>query len=171
MKLALFAGSFKPPHYGHYMLVKKLLEDPTIDKIYIIISKKSRGDITAEQSVKIWNLYYPKELANKNSRLKVMISRMDSPIQMAYVIARNLKKGDEAILVKSSKDEENQRFNMFKGLKDIKIEIWSLPQFETLSSTNMRKTITNNDVKNFMKFLPPQLSSTNKEKIWKLVKY
>ena len=186
MKTAIIPGSFKPPHYGHYMLVKKLLDDKSIDKIYIIISSKPRylsGDdeksnakakeVTAKESEEIWKIYYGKEL-NKptdKKRLTMMISPMSSPIQMAYAIAAGIAKKagkkDELILVKSSKDDENKRFEMFKNL-GMKAEIWSLPQFETLSSTNMRRIIYEGDKKNFMKFLPPKLSGVEKEKIWKL---
>ncbi len=180
MKLALFPGSFKPPHYGHYTLVKKLLEDKSIDKIYIIISPLSRyliednkesGEVTAIESEEIWDIYFGKELAVKPRRLYIMISRLNSPIQMAYAIANSTfknKKG-ELILVKSSKNEKNTRFDMFKGIKGVKTRIWTLPKFDTLSSTNMRKTIYEKDKKNFMKFLPPQLSMGVKDKIWKIV--
>ena len=181
MKLAIFPGSFKPPHFGHYTLVKKLLEDKTIDKIYVIISPLSRyliednkesGEINALQSEEIWDIYFSKELDTKPRRLYIMISRLNSPIQMAYAISsRMLKKGDELILVKSSKNDANTRFDMFKGFekKGIKIKIWTLPKFETLSSTNMRKTIYNKNKNNFIKFLPVHLSTNIKNKIWKIV--
>ena len=39
-KILLFPGSFKPPHYGHFLVVEKLLKD--FDEIYIIISNKPR---------------------------------------------------------------------------------------------------------------------------------
>lgn len=182
MKTAIIPGSFKPPHYGHYMLVKKLLDDKSIDKIYIIISSKPRHlladddktkEITAKESEEIWKIYYGKELNKPTGkrRLYMMISPMSSPIQMAYAIAAGIAKKagkkDELILVKSSKDDENKRFEMFKNL-GMKTEIWSLPQFETLSSTNMRRTIYEGDKKNFMMFLPPKLSSVEKSKIWKM---
>ena len=192
MKTAIIPGSFKPPHYGHYMLVKKLLDDKSIDKIYIIISSKPRyisaddkktkdktkdktKEITAEESEKIWKIYYGKEFNKPTGkrRLYMMVSPMSSPIQMAYAItagiAKKAGKKDEVILVKSSKDDGNKRFEMFKNL-GVKTKIWSLPQFETLSSTNMRRTIYEGNKKNFMKFLPPKLSSIEKNKIWKIWK-
>lgn len=182
MKLAIFPGSFKPPHYGHYTLVKKLLEDKSIDKIYVIISPLPRyllendvksGEVTASESEKIWKIYFEKELNVRNKRLYVMISRLNSPIQMAYAVAKNIvkKKGDELILVKSTKNEKDSRFNMFKDFKKkgIELRIWSLPKFDILSSTNMRKTIYEKDKKNFIKFLPPYLSINIKNKIWKML--
>lgn len=182
MKIAILPGSFKPPHYGHYTLLKKMLEDKSIDKIYIIISNKPRyllsnnkksGEIDAYESEKIWKLYLSKLLKNNknNKKVYIMISRLPSPIMMAYAIAKQqLKgKGDELILVKSSKDAENTRFDSFKDFK-VKMDIWELPKFETMSSTNMRKTIYDKNKKTFMKFLPPTLSQKEKDDIWLMLK-
>jgi nicotinamide mononucleotide adenylyltransferase len=169
MKIAIFPGSFKPPHYGHYTLVDKLLQDKTIDKVYIIISPIPRDKITAQESEKIWKIYF----GNKyDKKLYIMISKLNSPIQMAYAIANNVtKKGDILILVKSTKNEKNTRFDMFKSLekKGIKLKLWTIPQFDTLSSTNMRKSIYDNDKQNFIKFLPLHLSQNNKNKIWNIL--
>lgn len=42
MKIVFFPGSFKPPHKGHLRVVKSILKNEKPDKIYIIISNKSR---------------------------------------------------------------------------------------------------------------------------------
>ena len=36
MKIALFGGSFDPPHFGHDAIVKKALQSLDIDKLIII---------------------------------------------------------------------------------------------------------------------------------------
>ena len=41
-KIAIFPGSFKPPHIGHLSVVKKILDNPKIEHIYIVISSKYR---------------------------------------------------------------------------------------------------------------------------------
>ena len=41
MKILLFPGSFKPPHYGHFLVVEKLIKD--YDEVFIIISAKPRA--------------------------------------------------------------------------------------------------------------------------------
>ena len=40
--IAIFPGSFKPPHIGHLRVIKELLKNKNIKKIFIIISKKAR---------------------------------------------------------------------------------------------------------------------------------
>lgn len=180
-KIAIIPGSFKPPHWGHFTLIKELLKDKSIDKIYIIISPKSRnliknnknsGEISAIQSEKIWKIYLDELISSSNrSRIGLMISRLPSPLNMAFAIAKGLKKGDELILIKSDKNTSNTRFDMFKKLGNgIKIKEWILKTFKNLNSTNMRKTIYEKNKQEFMKFLPPKLSKKNVDLIWKIVR-
>lgn len=191
MKLAILPGSFKPPHHGHYILLKKLIENPSIDVIYIIISNKPRylvsddkksGEINAYQSEKIWKIYlnklekkYPQKVVGK--KIYIMISKLPSPIMMAYAIAKKyfssknnkLGKNNELILVKSSKNAENTRFDSFKDF-GVKIDIWDIPKFKTMSSTNMRKTIYKKNKKVFNKFLPNDLDKNEINEIKKILK-
>ena len=63
-KIAFFPGSFKPPHEGHFDIVKKLLKNQ--DKIYIIISSKTR--------------YYPNLEINNNKRISVNKERSEEVV-------------------------------------------------------------------------------------------
>ena len=42
MKIALFPGSFKPPHSGHLKVVESIMKKYKPDKLYLIISNKPR---------------------------------------------------------------------------------------------------------------------------------
>lgn len=42
MKIALFPGSFKPPHSGHLKVIETIMKTYKPDKLYIIISNKPR---------------------------------------------------------------------------------------------------------------------------------
>lgn len=42
MKIALFPGSFKPPHSGHLKVIETIMKTQKPDKLYIIISNKPR---------------------------------------------------------------------------------------------------------------------------------
>ena len=164
MKIAIFPGSFKPPHIGHFSLVKEIL--PQINRLYLIISGKPREGITAEQSKKIWNIYLSK---NDLKKIKIIIT-VKSPILEVFNILREekLTPKDTIYLIKSSKNVNNKRFEMFKRLK-LNIIEKTLPKFKTISSTNMRKAILQNDFPTFQKFLPTHLSKTTKRNIYNLL--
>jgi cytidyltransferase-like protein len=53
--IALFPGAFKPPHKGHFAVVKKLLEKA--DQVVVLISPKTREGVTVDESLAIWELY------------------------------------------------------------------------------------------------------------------
>jgi len=191
-KYAIFPGSFKLPHIDHYTLVKKIL--PKVDELYIVISPKSKfikgpnksmSEINADESLKIWKIYIQslrQEKENqtyqqkKKTRDKIHLIVADrSPIMTAYQIVQKKLSSDEwksddtLYLIKSSKNAENSRFVFFKRLNIFLIHK-TLPKFKTISSTNMRKSIVNNDYSSFEKFLPKHLRSLEKKIIWNLVK-
>lgn len=82
--VCLYPGRFKPPHKGHFNVVKELRSRSYIKKIIIIISPKTVDGITAKQSEDIWNMYFQDE---KVQDVEVVISHADSPIKtiMSYV--------------------------------------------------------------------------------------
>ncbi len=175
MKYAFIPGSFKPPHLGHFKLVEELLKNSKIDKIYIIIGKKPRclfsnteKCITQEQSYQVWNIYF--DLLESRKKVVLIKSRETSPLLTAKGIANKiLKKGDTLVLVKSRKNMSNTRFDMFKTLQNIKIEMPILKVFDSLSSTGMREAIFKGDRKKFNQYLPPKLDMKTKNEIWKLL--
>jgi len=176
MKIAMFPGAFKPPHVGHYTLLKKIL--PNVDDIYVIISPKSRvinsnREVDARQSQQIWKTYLNNSKLSNSNKNKVHLSiSKKSPILSAYSLIsdklknKKLKATDTVYLIKSSKDIANKRFDMFNRLK-VNIVNQTLPKFKTISSTNMRKAIQNNDYKTFTVFLPTVLTEKEKKDIWK----
>ena len=166
IKVAFFPGSFKPPHVGHYTIVKELL--PKVDRLYIFISKKSRDGITAEESLKIWKIYL-----SKNDMKKIIIHITDiSPIIEIYKSLLNNSLGltvnDKIYLIKSHKDVANKRFDLFKKLK-LNITEWTVPTFKTISSTNMRQSIIEKNYKKFHKFIPLHLSENKIKDIWNIL--
>jgi len=214
MRIIIFAGGFKPPHVGHFNIVKKLCEKYQNDKIYIITSSTPRllvppfdiktyklnkeqkdeiikmklnnkdckkitdfkelvkerciPQITGELSMKFWNEY--KKILNKKCNINFLLSPMKSPIFFAYTIAKSLKNGDELVLVNSSKNHSDARFNLFEGLKKkgIKIIDEEFNVFKGKSASEMRKAIYNKDKKKFYSYLPKKLEEKNKEKLYRI---
>ena len=55
---AFFGGGFKPPTKGHFLAVKKALENyPEIDTLYIIVGSGLRDGISQDESLSIWEMY------------------------------------------------------------------------------------------------------------------
>jgi len=74
MRLVLFAGGFKPPHVGHFNIVKKLCAKYPKDKIYIISSSTPRL-LVPPFDVKTYKLNKAQKeeivsMKNKSSRCK-----------------------------------------------------------------------------------------------------
>ena len=82
--IALYPGAYKPPHRGHFNVVKSLLDNsysgaiydkdnyketgtsllkgtqgkkPKIDKVIVFVGAGERNGITKAESMSIWNLY------------------------------------------------------------------------------------------------------------------
>jgi len=82
--IALYPGAYKPPHRGHYNVVKSLLdgtyngslynkdnyketgasllggsngEKPDIDKVIVFVGAGERNGISKDESMYIWNIY------------------------------------------------------------------------------------------------------------------
>ena len=82
--IALYPGAYKPPHRGHFNVVKSLLDNsyngsiytkdnykekgsallsgeankkPSIDKVIVFVGSGERNGITKEESMSIWNTY------------------------------------------------------------------------------------------------------------------
>jgi hypothetical protein len=69
--IALFGGSFKPPHIGHFNVVKEAITlFPEIDSFKILIGSGVRNNINQNTSYKIWEIYkkyLPKNIILENS--------------------------------------------------------------------------------------------------------
>ena len=183
-KITIYAGSFKPPHKGHLTLVKKMLKmtkpvkDGYPNYVYIFISKKERdpcNKLTGEISRYVWKEYIKTLAIKDQSRVKLIVSQLASPVQTSYGFVKKIaKKDDTFYLVKSAKDASNTRFNNLLSLKkknakmaEVKMIELVLSGYENLHSTNMRKTLHENNKKDFAKYIPKMV---DKNKMWNKLK-
>jgi cytidyltransferase-like protein len=114
-KVAVVPGAFKPPHKGHLDMVRKYAN--MADEVIVIISKPTKQgrtlpngrEITAEDSLKIWNILV-RDLPN----VEVRVSKNHaSPINAAYEYVGDegpLNVGDSVFLGCSSKDCDWKRW-------------------------------------------------------------
>lgn len=148
----------------HKKYDKKLLEKDATDGVI--------PAITAKEAYDIWKLYIKLLPDNIQDKIKVYISPFDSPIMFAYtIISKKIEKKDTLILVKSSKNKENKRFELFDALekKGAKIIYQNIPKFDELDSTIARKYIVEKKKNKFYQFLPKTLSNQNKKLIWDMI--
>jgi len=112
--IAIVPGAFKPPHNGHLAMVREYSN--MADEVIVLISKPTKSgrslpngrEITADDSLKIWNLYTD-DLPN----VSVQISDHASPINAAYEYVGEegpINIGDNVILGASMKDDDWKRW-------------------------------------------------------------
>jgi hypothetical protein len=187
--IAIFPGSFKPPHAGHYKVVEELLnrKNPegfhVINNVVVLISNKARMAqspeasvyITADISEQLWKLYT--ETVNSDARVDVRIADHDTPIKCIFDYMLNeMAPTENLLLIKSSKDKDSDRFNIFdkfsrdNGL-DIQVEIEEMNVYSAgVSASNMRNWIADNDEGKFKGFLPDHLAAEEQEEAWQIVR-
>jgi len=76
--ICYYPGGFKPPHEGHFEVLKDLASRPYITKVIVLIGHKTRDGITKEQSKRIWDLYLA---TSPMAKAVVRISTDASPIK------------------------------------------------------------------------------------------
>lgn len=179
--VGIHPGGFKPPHTGHFMGAKYLL-DQGADEVYVIISKNPRSEvsddrkkeisITADQSLKLWELYIREN--NLQDKMFVSVAKAPTPVAATYDFLEELDEGDTVFLGKGEKDKTDTRFDRAQAYADKKdlgltIQMIDTPMFgEGISGTQMRKMIANKDSKNLLKFLPLKKAKSKKE-AWKIM--
>lgn len=162
--IAIFPGSFKPPHKGHFQVIKYLTEN--YDYVLVPFSKSSRDNFTWEISNEIFNIY-KKYLSNNN----INIFECNSPINFVYNYLNNNKLKNIQITAVCGKDEQNDKFkNIYKyGYKNV--EVLNLGFLEEgISASIIRNAIKNDKKPDIQRFLPNIISTTDLAKIISLIK-
>jgi cytidyltransferase-like protein len=138
-KIAIFPGAFKPPHKGHFEVVKLLSQQA--DEVIVLISPKSRDGISAEESFEIWESLY-KPLLDENVSFKIAAS---NPVTETYDVIKN--NPENKFIVAFGKDE-GDRFNQIKNSgKYTNVSVFNAGSFEGLSATGLRNALkTNEDI-------------------------
>ena len=110
--VALVPGAFKPPHKGHLAMVSDYAA--RADEVIILVSPVTRGGVSADQSIALWNLYL-ESLPHDN--IKVLRSPVNSPVLAAYQFVENVndnpdwaQPGDTVLMGVSTKEGDQKRF-------------------------------------------------------------
>ena len=184
-RVALFPGKFKPPHRGHYEFAENLAKRDDVDEVVVLISSRSKPEVSNEQSLAIWKNYLSSPSAPNN--IRVEMSNYPSPITEVYEFAADPKKvgiNDTVYVVKSTKDDAvagstskgDQRFDGIKAYADkhnpgVNVEQIAEKEVtrdngEPYHAGDARKPIANQDLDSFAEFLPLHV---NPEDIWSIL--
>jgi cytidyltransferase-like protein len=144
--IAIFPGAFKPPHIGHYKVVKQL--STLADEVIVLISPKSRDGVSAEESFAVWQLYAP--FLDSNVSFKIAA---ESPVSEAYDVIKN--NPDQKFIVAFGKGE-GDRFNQIKTSgKYNNASIYDAGSAEEgISATYLRNALRWKNSKEIEKYIP-----------------
>ena len=175
-RIGLFPGKFKPPHTGHFLGAKEMIDSYDADKVYVIISKrgvkreteKGLFVVMPETSEKIWNKYI-----NENGykgKIITIVSSQPSPIVDTYEMLKEFPAGTTVLVSKGEKDAEDPRFARMqqfieKNNLPVRVESVSGSMSDTgASGTKLGLAIADGDLETFKKMVP--LSGASAMELW-----
>ena len=189
MATALYPGAFKPPHRGHFEVVKKLLDGShggkiydkdtvdkvasaslagesdkvdTINKVVVFIGGKDRNGISPEISKAIWDIY-KKYLGNVELYYEV-----PNPMQNASAYAKK-RPNEKFYAVTGIRGEEDlvdlRRITSFKNRDNVQGLVFAAPG--GVRATDLRKAVLSGNLDQVTDFFPKEL---NREEILTIVK-
>jgi phosphopantetheine adenylyltransferase len=168
--IALVPGGFKPPTIGHFALVNEVSKNPNIDKVIVLIGHKNRDGVSKEESKEVWDIY-KKYLP---SNIEIQISENPSPISdVASLIKNNPQNTYYPVVgIRGEMDlGDLKRFDSLEGkypnFKTIVIK--SEQGDDRVSGTNTRAALIGGEKERFQSYLPTQLSSEEKNKVWSIL--
>ena len=175
-RIALFPGKFKPPHKGHYDFVNKVARRNDVDEVVVLISPVDKDPVTAQQSLEIWSKFLKSPGAASNINIEIADYR--SPVTSVYEFVADpikARDGDTILLVKSSKDDGDTRFNNAQsyaerhnpGINVQEIEEDPIASEEGLifSAEDLREMIGKNEKEKFLSYMPDNVDG---EEVWNI---
>ena len=142
--IALFPGKFKPPHKGHFSVVKQLLNKA--DQVVVLISPKIHDGISPDESIAAWELY--KDQLVDGDKVELRVSAV-TPIKDVYDFVEN--NPEVTVYAAYGKDEESRYKNLSKYPN---AKIFDAGNFGGLNATDLRKAIRDGNEEEIKKFLP-----------------
>ena len=194
MAVAIFPGAFKPPTKGHFLAVKELATntfkaakwdsdltgkitpgtlrskkaEDKVDTVVVIISNKARNGITAEDSLKVWNIY-KKYLPNN---VDIIISPDADPIRTALKMVKDNpdKQFINTVYLRTEKDYPDlsriKTFEKYPNAKGLALK----SELEGVRATDLRKAAVSNSFDLFKQYIPEEVSEEEAQLIFNMVK-
>ena len=142
--ICFYPGGFKPPHEGHFEVLKDLASRPYITKVIVLIGHKTRDGITKEQSKRIWDLYLA---TSPISKAVVKISEDTSPIKDIFSAFNNDLELKAYVAGAKNEVEEQDYFTPLQKafstrVMPLAIEEKVVTNNKRLSGTQVRELVT-----------------------------
>ena len=130
--VVLVPGSFKPPHRGHYEMVKQYSEAHPHGQVHVLISAPSAKSerrtkdgklITPSAAKQIFELY-----AQPLTNVTISVSEFPSPVTSAFESLKTLEPGTTVILGASKKDNDWKRWvsaPAWAEKEGLELDIWN----------------------------------------------
>lgn len=164
--VSLFPGKFKPPHSGHFLGAKEMVDEYGVDKVYVIISKKeivrqaggNKIKITPKMSKDIWDKYILEN--GYKDKIITSISSNPTPIVDTFEIISSFEPGTKVLFSKGEKDADDRRFNTVGSYiqkNNIQVSIQQVPGSMSdtgASGTTLGNAIASGDIETFKKMVP-----------------
>lgn len=148
----LYPGAFRPPHKGHFEAVQWLASQTYITKVYVIISPKDRGNITAQDSLYVWQEYLRDD---PNPKIEIELSQEDSPVEDVYRYMSVNSTADPVYAAAGQDDIDAGIFQSIQATFSGRLKIITIPTMSSgISSTEMRNDIEAGDYDAFTKLIP-----------------
>lgn len=175
-RIGLFPGKFKPPHTGHFLGAKEMIDSYDADKVFVIISKrgvkreteKGLFVVMPETSEMIWNKYIDEN--GYKGKIVTIVSSQPSPIVDTYEMLKEFPAGTTVLVSKGEKDAEDPRFARMqqfieKNSLPVRVESVSGSMSDTgASGTKLGLAVANRDLETFKKMIP--LSGASAMELW-----
>lgn len=190
MRSVLYPGAFKPPHRGHFEVVKRLLNNThgghpydidshkeagasalsgedskadQIDKVYIFIGGGERNGLTKEEAMAVWNIY-AKYLPGA-----VVMDGQKNPMFAAKDFAKEHPE-QQFYAVTGVRGEEDfvdlKRVTTFKNRENVNGLVIAANADSKVRATDFRNTILSGNLDRIVDFFPAELK---REEILKIV--
>jgi hypothetical protein len=192
MATALYPGGFKPPHRGHFEVVKKLLNNThggkiydkesaqdaaskalsgesdkvePINKVVIFVGEKDRNGISKEIAIKIWNIY-KKYLGNVE-----VYSEVPNPMANASAYAKK-RPEEKFYAVTGIRGEDDmvdlRRITSFKNRENVQGLVFAAPG--GTRATDLRQAVLSGNLDTVTDFFPKELKREEILKILTMLK-
>ncbi len=184
MAIALYPGSFKPPHRGHFNVVKQLATKNAtgkeysldnyqevgdevlsgdyrtlneIDKVVVFIGGGVRDNVDQVLSKEIWDTYYFKHLPSNVE----IIAGDGNPMKEAKEYAKKYPE-EKFYAITGIRGEEDytdlKRLSTFKNLDNVTGVALTSLQDKKISATSLRKAALDGNIDSVQDFFPKELT-------------